>query len=312
MNTPKITLDTNCIINLIDETSKSRTSINFIEEIIQYSHSNKIDLAITTKVEADLKNDKNKERKDNVMSYIKSFPIVGTMSKDTKDLFTELQQIIFPGGITQNQKHCSNKTNDINHLIGHHINERDIFVTDDGGLLKKKERLKISPGIIIMSPKECVEYIKEYMNKITSKPLNTDDINQAYWSKSLKGQVSFDYSNNNSKYALGSGINLFVSRWSKASNTTIHAYNDDNTIEAIARVKGITNIDDLSDFKECDFKEYDFSSRSRTINVGEILILRNRNKIYATIQVLDIKDDSRGASKDLLTFKYEIFSTSKS
>ena len=44
----------------------------------------------------------------------------------------------------------------------------------------------------------------------------------------------------------------------------------------------------------------------RTPQLGEIIILRNVNGFYVALQVLGIKDDTRGEDKDELRFRYAI------
>jgi hypothetical protein len=125
-------------------------------------------------VETDLDNDKDLSRKQEMMRKIDFFPIVGTVARldvtklDGGDvlageamikLSNELQKIIFPG-LSKDDKRYKNKINDVDHLVGHVINKRDIFVTDDEGILKKKDILKTSPGIQVMSPIECSQWIQ--------------------------------------------------------------------------------------------------------------------------------------------------------
>lgn len=49
----------------------------------------------------------------------------------------------------------------------------------------------------------------------------------------LSGSFQFDYSNNNGVYKIGSGRYEFDFKWSKASDKSIHAYNDAKNISAI-------------------------------------------------------------------------------
>lgn len=64
-----------------------------------------------------------------------------------------------------------------------------------------------------------------------------------YCSPLKKGTFTFDYSNNNGEYTIGEGDKLFRTKWSKASNTSIHAYKDGVGIVAIALVKKIDDIE---------------------------------------------------------------------
>ena len=311
--TPKITLDSNCIINLLDFDSKTATSVNFLSEIIKLGLSNKVDVAITTRVEADLENDKNTERRSGMMKKINLFPVVGTVARlgvsrlgsgdmlgGNERLFDELQKVIFPGGLEGNNN-TGNMINDLDHLVGHLINKRDIFVTDDDGILKKKNALKVSPGIVVMSPKDCLDYLLEIDERNKKHILQSAKKVVGYHSPTLMGKTSFNYSNNNGSFVIGEGYFLFETKWSKASGDSIHGYSDATSVDSIALAKGVTNIKDI-----IDASIFDYTSRSRTINEGEVLVLKNTNNIYAAIKVLDVKDDSRSDEKDELTFEYLI------
>ncbi len=175
----KLTLDTNCIINLLDYKSESATSVDELAEILRYGLNGDVNIAITTRVASDVTKDKDKERKDELIRRISMFPVIGTVARfdtskfDSGDVWggeehqaleNELKNIIFPG-LKKEDSHYSNKINDIDHLIGHKINKRDIFVTDDQQILKKSETLKSSVGIEVMDPKNVLEYLNLQGNK---------------------------------------------------------------------------------------------------------------------------------------------------
>lgn len=310
---PKITLDTNCVINLLDFSTKTATSIDPLSEIIRYGLSNKADVAITTRVEADLSNDRNEERKSDMLKKIQMLPIIGTLGRfgttkwnngdiyiddNVQKIWSEIQMIIFPG-LSEKENHFVNKRNDLDHLVGHIINKRDIFVTDDSGILKKRESLESSPGIIIMSPVDCVKYLEEVDSKKRRKDFG--DVNSKYSSPALKGRVTFDYSNNNGSYFIGSGYYLFETKWSKASDTSIHTYTDAVSIDSLALAKGVSEISEIE-----DVTIFDYTSRCRSPHEGQIVIFKNTNGIYAAVKVLDIKDDSRLDDRDEIMFEYII------
>lgn len=123
-----------------------------------------------------------------------------------------------------------------------------------------------------------------------------------YLSAGKNGRFTFDYSNNDGKYTIGSGEFTFITAWSKASNKSIHAYKDYlGAGGAIARIKipkdWPTTIDE-----SCDF-----SSRVRTPDISDVIIWKNSNGKYAATRILDIKDDTRGAEHDELTCEYVIY-----
>lgn len=122
-----------------------------------------------------------------------------------------------------------------------------------------------------------------------------------YVSSYNEGSVSFDYSNNNGRFTFGSGDQEFTTCWSKASNTSIHAYSDALNIESIGIMR---NIDDLKELKIIDV---DFSSRCRTARIGDVIIWKNINGHYAATKTVKIKDDSRDDDSDLLEFEYIIY-----
>jgi len=299
----KVTFDNNCIINIFDQNSISAISRLELEELINLSKSGIIDIALTTKIEADLSNDMIDDRRILMMDKLNKFSIVGSYVKnvDQKEIFTEIQRIISPG-LNKVSKSYENNINDITHLFGHFINHRDIFITDDKGILKKGENLKINPGICVMSPKDCLNYVKKIIQLQEIKSFTLSDTDSEYISTPFSGKISFNYSNNNGIFSIGSGIFLFQTKWSKASNTSVHAYNDLPSIDKIALVnKNINEIKNITTTSDLDF-----SSRCRTVNTEQILIIKNINNIFAAIKVIDIKDDSRGDKEDNLTFEYKI------
>ncbi len=115
------------------------------------------------------------------------------------------------------------------------------------------------------------------------------------------GEVSFDYSGHNGRYVVGSGVLEFETMWTKASDTCVHVYNDPSSINGVALANGCTSISQVRDAKSLDY-----TSRSRTPSLGQVVVLRNVNGFYAAIQVIEIKDDSRQHDRDELRFRYAI------
>ena len=50
----------------------------------------------------------------------------------------------------------------------------------------------------------------------------------------------------------------------------------------------------------------DYTSRTRTPSLGQVVVLRNTEGFYAALQVLGIKDDSRRDDRDEIRFRYAI------
>ena len=115
------------------------------------------------------------------------------------------------------------------------------------------------------------------------------------------GEPVFNYSNFNGRYIIGSGTAEFETNWTKASNRSIHVYNDPESINGVALDPNATSIDGVTNGGTLDF-----TSRTRTPEIGQIVVLRNRNGFYAALHVLEITDDTRGDGIDELRFRYAI------
>ena len=118
---------------------------------------------------------------------------------------------------------------------------------------------------------------------------------------SLIGEVVFDYSSYNGRYVIGWRDLEFETKWTKAGKTSIHVYNDPPTINGVALARGITSIPQV-----LNAAGLDFTSRTRTPSLSQIVVLRNAKGFYAALQVLGIKDNTRGDSHDELRFRFAI------
>ncbi len=94
---------------------------------------------------------------------------------------------------------------------------------------------------------------------------------------------------------------MFETAWSKASDVSIYIYNDPASIEGVALAIGKNRISDVT-----DASAYDMTSRTRTPQKGEIVILKNRFGNFGALKINDIKDRTRSDNRDELTFDYMI------
>ena len=119
-------------------------------------------------------------------------------------------------------------------------------------------------------------------------------------SKALQGEIAFDYSNHDGKFLLGEGNSEFLTRWSRGSNRSIHAYSDNTNVSLAlcAPTIGLSHIQDSSIL--------DFSSRTRSPSIGEILILENHKARYAAVKILELKSRSHGDQLDWARMAYWI------
>ena len=67
------------------------------------------------------------------------------------------------------------------------------------------------------------------------------------------GEAVFDYSNHNGRYVIGSGPLEFETKWSKASNTRIHLYNDPPSINGVALARDCASIAEVAHAEALDY-----------------------------------------------------------
>lgn len=315
-NIPQITIDTNSFINIFDKDSKTRTSIDELSQLFNMALSGQIKIGCITKLEDDLNEDKDEKRVEEMKKFLKMIPVYGScfeldksslggldflVDKNILKIRSEIENLLFPGA-DKKSKRYKNKKRDVDHIIGHYLNKRDFFVTDDTGILKKKETLANSYGIIVCKPADLISVLDNI--SANSKIILSNNCPDKYKSTSIMGDVFFNYSNNNGLFFIGEGVFLFGTKWSKASNNSIHAYNDHSSVKEIAVAKNINNFKEIS-----DVSGFDFSSRCRTLrldNKNQILIIKNVNGFLAALKILEIKDDSRGDDYDEVRFEYLI------
>ena len=119
---------------------------------------------------------------------------------------------------------------------------------------------------------------------------------------SLVGEAVFDYSAHDGRYVIGRRTLEFETKWSKASNLSIHVYNDPPSINGVALApREWTSIQQV-----VNAESLDYTSQGRTPRVGQIVVFRNVNGFYAAAHLVTIKDDTRGDDHDELRFQYAI------
>lgn len=120
-------------------------------------------------------------------------------------------------------------------------------------------------------------------------------------SEALSGEVKFNYSNNNGVFRIGVNGLEFSTKWSKASNASIHCYTDSKNIRGVALAPKGAVLSSLT-----SVSSFDYTSRVRSPEIGRFVILQNTNGIYAVLEIIGIKDDTRSDDIDELHFRYWI------
>jgi hypothetical protein len=89
-------------------------------------------------------------------------------------------------------------------------------------------------------------------------------------------------------------------RFSKANDTSLHLYRTSDMV-AIMRLKGVVRDAVL------DMDEFDASSHSYVIGVGEAFAALNQSGEVLVGRILHIADETRGATAEQVRFKYRIY-----
>lgn len=301
MNELHVTIDTNLIIYLLDEDSGDKyykLSSDLLRCILEAKVL--LDIKLTTSIENDLEQDRDHNRKIKIIKRVQGlFSYVGSVDiKD--DLFNEIKRILFPS-LNEEDVHYENKKNDIMHLAKHIVNKRNIFVTNDKDFIRKKDDLNNAFNIQVMSSGTFIEYIKS-LNDIQSFEHKAHPKRPDYHSSKLSGIVEFDFTNNDSKFTIGTGDFIFETHWSPCGNDSMYIYKDSTNIEKLAIVENETRFKKIK-----EEYNYDFTSRLREPKANkDLIILKNTKGYYAAIKILDVKNKDRGADVNLLKFEYTI------
>lgn len=118
-----------------------------------------------------------------------------------------------------------------------------------------------------------------------------------YHSPAMDGTVTFRYDNNKGIYTIGNGEYKFDTRWSGCNNNSIYAIG----------LLGFKPEEEEFPPKLQTILNYDFSSRTRTIRTGQIVIFENLNRHFAAVRLGPVKSSSHGNLYDEMTFEYYIY-----
>lgn len=133
-------------------------------------------------------------------------------------------------------------------------------------------------------------------NEITTR-LNIEKVN--FCNSNMDGKVSFNYKTNNGLFVIGASDYCFTTMWSECGSNSIYCYND--------KIKRIGYNPEYNQFptKE-ELINFDYSSRCRSLKIGEIIILENCNNRFAAIKILRILKNEVDINH-LLEFEYKIY-----
>ena len=139
-------------------------------------------------------------------------------------------------------------------------------------------------------------YSKELATQIEVK--NQIEKSQ-YHSPAMNGLVSFNYTNNSGGFTIGTGEYEFITKWSTCGVNSIYAYRD--------AVQEIGYIPKFSVFPSLEnIHSFDFTSRVRTVYVGEVVVWMNKYGHFAATKITNVIRAEQGIVANL-SFDYVIY-----
>ena len=121
-----------------------------------------------------------------------------------------------------------------------------------------------------------------------------------YHSPAMNGSVSFNYMNNSGEFTIGTGEYEFITKWSTCGCNSIYAYRD--SVKEIGYKLGFQNVPPIT-----EIKTFDFTSRARTVYVGEVVIWMNKFGHFAATKITSVIP-ARQNFEGNLSFDYLVYS----
>jgi hypothetical protein len=163
----KVTIDTNVLIDEQKAELVTRTK--------QLAEQGLIDIAVTTRVLADTDQDEDERRKAKHLKEFDHYPKVGALMRwdfsrlDSGDFLAgeehlqvsqQIEKVLF-GKIRADDKRAHNKRADVDHLGSHYFAKRDVFITQDDRMWRKRNVLREQLGIVVEKPMEFLSRFPE-------------------------------------------------------------------------------------------------------------------------------------------------------
>ena len=140
-------------------------------------------------------------------------------------------------------------------------------------------------------------FVSTVISDQISTKLNIEKIE--FQNPSMEGKVTFDYTRNSGSFIIGEGNYEFITHWSECGHNSIHCYRD--------RVYRLGYNPKYKEFPSPnEFINFDFSSRAKSINVGEVVLLENNHHKFAALKVTKVVRMNEDINH-LLEFEYKIY-----
>ena len=160
----KVTLDT----NILQEYWKKQDKVRVVEKLLNLAENGELDFAITTRVSADIPHPPLSNR-INQLPELRvqqiGAPARWNVSRWDEDYFADPEFSAFLDSLVCEDKNEGRKKlpdwRDQDHIQGHYLAKRDVFLTWDTPLLAWAQKLKEKFGVVLMSPEDFLGDLEE-------------------------------------------------------------------------------------------------------------------------------------------------------
>lgn len=115
------------------------------------------------------------------------------------------------------------------------------------------------------------------------------------------GEVDFDYSSYNGRHVVGTNDFELETRWGQCGDDSIYIYNSPGTVFGVALAEECQSIGEV-----CGAATFDYTSCTRQVFVGEVVVLQSKKGFYAAVQILNVERRLQAGGKNHLRFRYAI------
>ena len=160
----KVTLDT----NILQEYWKKQDKVRVVEKLLNLAENGELDLAITTRVSADIPHPPLSHR-INQLPELRvqqiGAPARWNVSRWDEDYFADPEFSAFLDSLVYEDENEGRKKlpdwRDQDHIQGHYLAKRNVFLTWDTPLLAWAQKLKEKFGVVLMSPEDFLDDLEE-------------------------------------------------------------------------------------------------------------------------------------------------------
>ncbi len=155
----KVTLDTNLLL----ERWKNQNKAGVVEKLLNLAENGKLDLAVTTRIREDIPHPPLSNRINQLpelgVQQISAIFRLSLSPLDGKDLIQEPEFAKFCHSLSLDLSRRGRKPPDCrdwDHIQGHYLARRDVFLTWDKAILECAQKLEEKFGVVLMRPEDFI------------------------------------------------------------------------------------------------------------------------------------------------------------